>query len=53
MSAVCKFCNKKITAEHYFITKAGTVCRECKEKIHVQVCGITHVCDSVRSDSNK
>lgn len=57
----CKFCGKSITTDHYFITKSGSVCLECKENIKLSLKGIVKnggskhedsSCDSVRDNSN-
>lgn len=31
--AICKFCGKRIVSDHYFVSKQGSVCLECKENI--------------------
>ena len=32
MTDKCKFCGKEITTNHYYITKKGAVCLNCRER---------------------
>lgn len=43
MEERCKFCGKKITTDHYYITRSGSVCTECKDQIRSMLKGIVKV----------
>ena len=34
MRPICKFCGKEIHTDHYFITKNGSCCLDCGQKIN-------------------
>lgn len=43
MEERCKFCGKKITTDHYYITKKGAVCTECRDQVRSMLKGIVKV----------
>ena len=43
MEERCKFCGKKITTDHYYITKKGAVCTGCQEQVRSMLKGIVKV----------
>lgn len=53
MRPKCKFCNCEIHGDHYFITKNGSICLKCKEKIRNEIRSISPVSNSVRADSDR
>lgn len=43
MEERCKFCGKKITTDHYYITKKGAVCTGCRDQVRSMLKGIVKV----------
>ena len=43
MEERCKFCGKKITTDHYFISRSGAVCTGCKDQVRSMLKGIVKI----------
>lgn len=46
MKPKCKFCQKKITTDHYGITKHGSICLKCIRRTKNALGNITDVSNS-------
>ena len=53
MRPKCKFCGKEIHDDHYFITKTGTICLDCKEKIHDEISSFSSVHNNLHFNFNR
>lgn len=53
MRPKCKFCGKEIHEDHYFITKHGSTCLECKEKIKNEIHSFRAICNSMHPDFDR
>ena len=53
MQPKCKFCGKEIHDDHYFITKNGTICLNCKEKIHDEMGSFCSIRNNLHFNFNR
>jgi len=51
MQIKCKYCGKPIITDHYFITKHGSICVNCKNSIAKDIRSFGRV-DKNNSDNN-
>lgn len=53
MRPKCKFCGEEIHDDHYFITKTGTICLKCKEKIKDEISSFNCIHSDLYIDTNR